>query len=219
LNKILLYFFALFSFLPLISCQQTAYRTKDNDNKSYINDFELLQENSSNNTSIVIKSPKAIIDPTKNYIEIINSSINILNNDKKDVSIIAGTSLLNNANNSISVYNNAYISLLDSNNTYIQTNSFDWDLNSSILQLPTPLDINYNNTNIISSNGIYNINSRLLNLDNIIFNRSIIGPSGYTLYKINIISDHAKWSKDKKILEFHSNNKQVKSTIDFLSVK
>tara|TARA_Y100001968_G_scaffold215720_1_gene198442 strand:+ start:495 stop:1154 length:660 start_codon:yes stop_codon:yes gene_type:complete len=219
MNKIFFYFITLFSCLALLSCQKTEYKTDDNDNKSYINNFDLVQENSSNNTSIRIKSPKAIIDSSKNYIEIINSNIRILNNNKPEVTITAGTSFLNNSKNYISFYNNVYISLLDSNNTYIKTNSFGWDVDSSIIQLENTMDINFKNTNIISSNGIYNIDSGILNLDNIKFNRSIIGPNGYSHYQIKITSDHAKWLKNDNSIEFTSSNEQVRSTIDFLDIK
>ena len=47
------------------------------DNKSYIKDFELLQENPNNQTNVRITSPKAIIDPTNNNIEIFDSLIEI----------------------------------------------------------------------------------------------------------------------------------------------
>ena len=38
-------------------------------------DFELLQENPNNQTSVKITSPKAIIDPSNNNLEILESTI------------------------------------------------------------------------------------------------------------------------------------------------
>ena len=70
-----IYFLLIFTNLPLFGCQKSNKSSTLIDNKSYINDFELLQENPNNQTSIKISSPKATIDPTNNDIEIFESSI------------------------------------------------------------------------------------------------------------------------------------------------
>ena len=80
------------------------------DNKSYINDFELLQENPNNQTSLKIISPKAIIDPKTNNIEMLESSIDIFNKNGQDFNVKSGKSTLNNLTNSIRVYKNTNIS-------------------------------------------------------------------------------------------------------------
>ena len=68
-------------------------------------------------------------------------------------------------------------------------------------------------------NGIYNINSGQLNINNNVFNRIIINEDGQKQYQINIISDNAKWFKDSNSLEFTSNDKQVETTVNLLTVK
>ena len=98
MNKLLLKFISLLTILPLTACQQSPNANIDFDNKSYINNFELIQENSTNDTLIKINSPKAIIDPTINNIEILNSSIEIINKLGDDVRIKSGYSYLNNSN-------------------------------------------------------------------------------------------------------------------------
>ena len=213
------YIVILLSIIPLLSCQQPKRQSLEIDNKSYIKNFELIQENSSNQTSIVINSPKAIINPLNNDIEIFNSVIQFLNNDKPEIEVNSGNSYLNNSKNLISAYNNVFISLLDSKNSYIKTNSFDWDIKKSYIDLNTNLDINFENTKIISTNGSYKIDLRMLDLNNIEFDRSIFNNAGQKLYQIKIESDKAKWYKDENSIEFSSNNRQVESTIDFLSIE
>ncbi len=217
--KFYLYILTLFSILPLLACQKSNNEVREIDNKSYITEFELIQENPKNDTLIKISSPKAIIDPKNNDIEIFDSSILILNKKSQDVQINSGNSKLNNFKNLIRAYNNVYISLLDNNNYFIQTNSLDWDLNSSKIVLNSPLDITFGNTSIISSHGAYNIDSRILTINNNIFNRSIYNAEGKETYNIEIISDNAKWLKTGNLLEFTSTDNQVETTINFLSTK
>ena len=66
MNKFPFFIFSIFTVLPLFACQKTQVKTIEVDNKSYINDFELLQENTKNNTRIKITSPQATLDPTNN---------------------------------------------------------------------------------------------------------------------------------------------------------
>ena len=84
LNIYLLFILTIF---PLLGCQQSNKSTVQIDNKSYINDFELLQENPNKETSVKITSPKAIIDPTINDIEIYESSIEIMNENGIDFQV------------------------------------------------------------------------------------------------------------------------------------
>ena len=210
---------SLFFILPLIACQKTKVESNDIDNLTYINNFELLQENPSKDTTIKIISPKATINPTNNDIQIFNSSIEVIKTNGQSFQIKSINSTLNNYKNLIRAYNNVYISLLDDKNSFIKTNSVDWDLDSSNINLNSPLQINSKNTTIISSDGIYNIELGQLKINNNIFNRSIFNEKGEYLYKIRIIADMAKWIKDNNSLQFTSNNKQVETTIDFLGVK
>ena len=219
MNKLLLNFISLLTILPLTACQQSPNANIDFDNKSYINNFELIQENSTNDTLIKINSPKAIIDPTINNIEILDSSIEIINGLGDDVRIKSGYSNLNNSKNIISVYKDVHINILENKNSYIKTNSFNWDLNTSNINLNSPLSIYFNNTIIFSSNGFYDINLSVLKTYNNIFNNTIYNINGKEKYQIEIISDIAKWVKSENSLEFISNNKQVESTINFLRIE
>ena len=213
-KKSLLYLLFFISIFPLFSCQKTINKNVI-DNNSYINDFELTQQNPINDNLIIINSKKAIIDQAKNDIEIFKSTIKITNKNEKDIIINSGNSILNNSDNIIKVYNNVFISLLDHKETFIKTKAFDWDLNTSLIKLNNPLDIKFENTIIKSSNGTYNIESRLLKINNNIFNRMVYNSIGDSKYNIEIISDTAKWFDNKNILEFKSNNKQVETTINF----
>ncbi len=214
-----LYFLAFLSIFPLSSCKKSQQQTIEVDNKSYINDFELVQENSMNDTQIKIRSPKAIIDPLNNDIEIFDSSIQIINKDGNDVLVKSGKSIINNSKNIIQVYNNVYISLLETKDAFIRTHSFNWDLNTSLINLDNPLDLNFNNTKITATKGSYNIDSKLLIIDNSNFIRNIYKSDGTEHYRIEIRSDNAQWYKENNSIEFSSNNKQVESTIEFLSLK
>ncbi len=211
------YYISIFTLLPLFACQKVPNEVIDD--RSYINDFELYQENSKNDSRIRITSPKAIIDPSTTGIEIFDSSIDILNSNGMDVQIKSGNSTINNSTDKIRVYNNAYISLVDTKNSFITTNNFDWDLNTSKINFNSPLDINFENTKIISSNGIYNIDSSQLQIYNNIFNRTIFNKNGKPLFKIKIISEMASWLKKDNSLVFSSNGKQVETTINFLNIK
>ena len=217
--KFLINLLTLFTVLPLLACQKTNLITNELDNNSYINDFELIQENTKNNNRIKITSPHAILDPTNNNIEIIDSSIEILNTNGQDLKIKSGKSSLNNFKNLIRVYKNVEISLINNKDSYIITDSFDWDLNQSNIELNNPLKINLDNTLIISSNGLFNIDSAQLELNNNIFNRNIFNKEGEKIYQIRIIADIAKWIKDENSFEFTSPEKQVETTINFLSLK
>ena len=211
-----IYFLLIITTLPLFGCQKSNKSSTQIDNKSYIKDFELLQENPNNQTSVRITSPKAIIDPSNNNIDIFDSSIELLNKNGQDFKVKSGNSTLNNLTNSIRVFNSVNISFLDKQDYYINTNSFDWDLNTSIIDINDPLNINFDNTRIKATNGFYNINASLLKIDNSEFNRYIYNSKGVEDFQIKIISDFASWFKNDNTLVFTSKDKQVESTINFL---
>ena len=213
------YFLLLISILPLFGCQKSIISISQIDNKSYINDFELLQENPNKETSVKITSPKAIIDPTINDIEIYESSIEIMNENGIDFQVESGNATLNNLSNNIRVFNNVNISFLKDSDYNISTNSFNWDLNTSVIDINNPLDINFENTKINASKGFYNIDSSLLKIDNTRFNRKINNSEGVEEYQVEIKSDFAKWFKNDNKLVFTSNEKQVETTIKFLLTK
>ena len=217
--KYLIYFLTSCTILPIVGCQKTPNNTQEIDNNSYINNFELLQKNSSNLNTIKITSPKAIIDPITNDIEIFDSSIEIINDKGKGLEVISGNSILNNSQNSIKVFNNVKISLHQTKNYFIRTNSFLWDLNTSIIDLNSPLDINFNNTMINSKSGLYNIKLNFLKINDNLLNRNIYNNDGKEKYQIQITSDLAKWYSKNNTLEFKSKKKQVETTINFLSIK
>ena len=219
MQKGFLYLIILFSVVPLMSCQKTNNNIVEVDNSSYISDFELVQKNQTNDSIIKIISPKAIIDNFNNDIKIFDSSIEISNKDLKDIKIKSGKANLNNLDNIIRVYNNVNISLVDSKNYFVNTESFIWDLSKSRINLDKPLDIDLDNTNITSSSGSYNIKLGELKIMNNYFNRSLFNKEGKEKYQIEITSDVAKWIKNKNTLEFKSNNKQVETTINILNIK
>ena len=90
------------------------------------------------------------------------------------------------------------------------------DLNTSIIDINNPVNINFDTTRINASNGFYNIDSSLLKIDNSEFNRSIYNSKGEEEYQLIIISDFAKWFKKDNTLVFTSNEKQVETIINFL---
>ena len=104
-----IYLLFILTIFPLLGCQKSNKSTAQIDNKSYINDFELLQENPNKETSVKITSPKAIIDPTINDIEIYESSIEIMNENGIDFQVESGNATLNNLSNNIRVFNNVNI--------------------------------------------------------------------------------------------------------------
>ena len=213
-----LYIITLFFIYTFYGCKQIN-NLNEFDNESYINDFELLKENPKNHSSLKITSPRAIIDTTYNDIKIFDSTIDIISRNGDDIKIKSGNSILKNSSNLIKVYNDVNISLIDSNDFYILTNSFSWDISTSNIDLNSPLDINFDNTKIYSSDGSYDINYNVLKINNNIFNRKILNINGEELYKIKILSDKAKWFKNDNSLVFISPNKQVETTIEFLSIK
>ncbi len=210
------YFVLIITILPLLGCQKSNKLNSQLDDKSYINNFELLQENPNNQTSLRIVSPKAIIDPKSNNLEIIESSIEIFNKNGQDFKVKSGNSILNNLTNSIRVFNNVNISFPNNQDYYITTNSFDWDLNTSVIDINNEVNINLDNTKINASNGFYNIGYGLLNIDNSELNRNVYNSSGEEKYQIQIKADFAKWFKKDNTLVFTSNEKQVQTTINFL---
>ena len=219
MQKGILYLIILFSVYPLMSCQRTNNNIVDVDNNSYISDFELVQKNETNDSIIKIISPKAIIDNFNNAIKIYDSSIEISNKKLKDIKIKSGNATLNNLDNIIKVFNNVNISLVDSKNYFINTESFIWDLSKSSINLDKPMYLDLDNTNITSSHGSYNIKLGVLKIMNNYFNRSIFNNDGKEKYQIKITSDVAKWIKNENTLEFKSNNKQVETTINILNIK
>ena len=70
-----IYLLFILTIFPLLGCQKSNKSTPQVDNKSYINDFELLQENPNNETSVKITSPRAVIDPRISDIEIYDLSL------------------------------------------------------------------------------------------------------------------------------------------------
>ena len=219
MQKGILYLILVFSVFPLMSCQRSNNNIVEVDNNSYISDFELVQKNQDNDSIIKIISPKAIIDNFNNGIKIFDSSIEISNKNLKDIIIKSGNANLNNIDKIINVFNNVNISLVDSKNYFVNTESFIWDLSKSSINLDKPLDIDLDNTNITSSSGSYNIKLGELKIMNNYFNRSIFNNDGKEKYQIEIKSDVAKWIKNENTLEFKSNNKQVETTINILNIK
>ena len=219
MKRFTLFLLSLVPILALLACQKIQNETQDIDTRSYINDFELTQTNNVNNTIIKITSPKAIIDQYQNTIEIFDNLITVINKNDQDVKIKSGNSFLNNSTNLIRVYNNVNISLVENENYFLSTDSFIWDLKSDNIKLNNSLDINFDDTRITSLSGSYNINSNLLSINDNIFKRSVYNSDGEKQYKIKILSDIASWSKKENLLEFTSNNKQVETTINFLSIK
>ena len=216
MNYFKIYFILILNIFPLFGCQQSNKATIENDIKSYINDFELIHENKKNQTSIKITSPAAIINSKNNDIEITKSTIEIINNNSQDIKVKSGNSILNNFTNSIHVLNNVKISFLNSKDYFITTNSFTWDLKNSVMYIDKPLKINFNNSNIVANNGLYNIDAGLLKIDNTEFNRNLYNSEGKEKYQINIKSDFAKWLKNENTLVFISNEKQIETTINLL---
>ena len=214
-----IYLLFILTIFPLLGCQKSNKSIAQVDNKSYINDFELLQENPNKETIVKITSPKAIIDPTINDIEIYESSIDILNKNGIDFQVKSGNATLNNLSNNFRVFNNVNISFLTDSDYNISTNSFNWDLNTSVIDINNPLDINFENTKINASKGFYNIDYSLLKIDNTRFNRKINNSEGVEEYQVEIKSDFAKWFKNDNKLVFTSNEKQVETTIKFLLTK
>ena len=219
MKRIITNFILILYIYPIIGCKKIEIDSPILDSNSYINDFELLQENSQNHNSIRIRSPKAIIYPENNDIEIFDSTIYILSEVGQDVEIKSGKSNLNNSTKLINVYNNVLISLLNSNNYFIKTNSFNWNLNNSNIDLNSPLNINFDETRIKSSNGSYDIESSLLKINNNIFNRSIFNIDGEEQYNVEIISDKATWFNHNNSIKFTSDDKQVETTINILTIK
>ena len=219
MQKGILYLILVFSVFPLMSCQRSNNNIVEVDNNSYISDFELVQKNQDNDSIIKIISPKAIIDNFNNGIKIFDSSIEISNKNLKDIIIKSGNANLNNIDNIIKVFNNVNISLVDSKNYFVNTESFIWDLSKSSINLDKPLDIELDNTNITSSSGSYNIKLGELKIMNNYFYRSIFNNDGKEKYQIEIKSDVAKLIKNENTLEFKSNNKQVETTINILNIK
>tara|TARA_Y100001968_G_scaffold13511_1_gene11017 strand:+ start:315 stop:944 length:630 start_codon:yes stop_codon:yes gene_type:complete len=205
--------------LPLLGCVKSNRSANQIDKKSYINDFELLQENPISDISVRITSPKAIIESANNDIEIFDSSIQILNQNGQDFQVSSANSSLNNLSNLIRVFNNVVISFIDKEDHFIHTDSFYWNLNSSIIDIDNHLMINFDKSKITAAKGIYDINSGLLNIDNSEFNRNVYNSKGKKEYHVQIKSDLAKWINNKNTLVFTSKDKQVETTIEFLTIK
>ena len=145
-----IYFLLIITTLPLFGCQKSNKSSTQIDNKSYIKDFQLLQENPNNQTNVRITSPKAIINSINNDIDIFDSSIELLNKNGQDFKVKSGNSTLNNLTNSIRVFNSVNISFLYKQDYFITTNSFDWDLNTSIIDINDPVKINFPLTSFVS---------------------------------------------------------------------
>ena len=214
-----IYFPLLITIITLLGCKKSTKSSTEIDNKSYIMDFELLQENPNNQTSIKITSPKATVDPSNNNLEILESTIEVLTKDGQDFRIKSGNSILNNITNSIKVFNSVNISFLNRPDYYITTNSFLWDMQTSIIDINNPVKVNFNNTKITATNGSYNIESKLLRIVNSDFNRVNFNSEGHVDYEIKIKSDFAKWFKKDNTFVFRSKEKQVETTINFLITK
>ena len=214
-----IYFLLLITIITILGCKKSTKSFTEIDNKSYIMDFELLQENPNNQTSIKITSPKATVYPSNNNLEILESTIEVLSKDGQDFRIKSGNSILNNITNSIKVFNSVNISFLNRPDYYITTNSFLWDMQTSIIDINNPFKVNFNNTNITATNGSYNIDSKLLKIVNSDFNRVNFNSKGHVDYEIKINSDFAKWFKKDNTFVFRSKEKQVETTINFLITK
>ena len=69
---------------------------------------------------------------------------------------------------------------------------------------------------ISDTNGFFNIEEGLLNIENTKLIRYIYNSEGKEEYNVEIISDFTKWYKSDNTLIFKSNEKQVETTIKIL---
>ena len=218
MKNIFLITITLFYIIPLLSCKREVSTTDQNDNKSYLSDFELIQERP-NNTKIEITSPKAILSSISQNLEIYNTNVKITNFQGISYDIISGKSFLHNANQTIRLFNDVIITGFEKDDSKITTSEFTWFLDKSLINLDNNLKINFNNTKIYSTNALFNLNNNLMHLYSVEFYREINNQNGRNNNLVTIIADNAKWQKQDGIIEFTSNQKQVETTIDFLAVK
>tara|TARA_B100000579_G_scaffold317978_1_gene267533 strand:+ start:535 stop:1194 length:660 start_codon:yes stop_codon:yes gene_type:complete len=219
MNSFIKHLFSSILIIFLLSCERSRNQTSQIDDNSYINDFELIQKNIRNDSIIKISSPKAIINQTSNDFQIFDSSIELSNKTGNVLQIDSGRSTLNNSQNVLRIFNKVNVTLKNNQNTFIKTDTLDWDLGRSLISISTPLEVNLPNTKILSESGYYNIDKNQLIINNNFLKRSIFNINGIKKYQIEIISDIATWSTKNNLLEFKSIDKQVESSIDFLSTE
>ena len=219
MNSFVNSFLAPILIIFLLSCERSREQTSQIDDNSYIKDFELIQKNVRNDSIIKISSPKAIINQTSNDFQVFDSSIELSNKTGKDLQIESGRSTLNNSQNILRIFNNVNVTIKNNQKSFIKTETLDWDLGRSLISLTTPLEVNLLNTKILSESGQYIIDKNQLIINNNVFKRSIFNINGIRKYQLEIISDIATWSTKNNLLEFKSFDKQVESTIEFLSTE
>ena len=200
-------------FFPLSSCQNSSNLRSEIDNKGYLTEFNLIQENPINNSTIIINSPKAIIDQKNNDLKIFDSSIEFNDTSNSNIFIKSGESSINQSTNTIESIDNVNISFGHDNLSNITTDKLFWNLDTSIIVIDSKLIFNFDDTKILSDKGIYFTNISQLILDNVFYQKNFTNAQGDQIYNIIIKSDSASWLKENKLLEFTSTNKQVESNI------
>ena len=207
------------SLLITSSCKINRDNINKPDEYSYLTNFEMVQQRADKINKVIISSPKAILNPTNNQIDIIRSNIEIINNNGKKFNIKSGKALLDNSNKQINISKDVTIIGDNYDKSYIKTNSLTWNLEKSSINIQNDLTITLKNTKIYSINGFYDLNKGRIDLNSVELYRDIFNKNGFKSHSIIVLADRGNWVKENNDFKFTSGENQVETTVKFLRLK
>ena len=190
------------------SCNNKAAVIKNNNIS--IENFNMSQYSFSGKKIYTLKSPKTLINQSKQLYSLTKTTIEFFENKKLKYIINSDSAKLIN-NKRITLSGNVLITDIDNDNTLINANEFYWDLNNEKFILDGNVTLNNKYINLNSSKAYLDKNINIIEFSNPV--KYIYKNNNQQQYKIT--SNNAFYNLNNKNIIFKSVNNKVKSIINF----
>ena len=201
----------LLIFLPILILGCTPKVVEENKLIQKINSLDMNIFSKSGDIIYSVTSPSSSYDNDKQKFQLKKTTINIFNGEETKYTIYSDESILSDNNKILELKGNVKLKAVNKNNDTLFADYFIWNIKETNYLLEG--NIKFENKNIILISG-----KAILGQENII---EFFNPVTYTIkgkknnkkYEIN--SENAFYDIDAESVSFRSNNKKVRSVINF----
>ena len=201
----------LLIFLPILILGCTPKVVEENKLIQKINSLDMNIFSKSGDIIYSVTSPSSSYDNDKQKFQLKKTTINIFKDEETKYTIYSDESTLSDNNKILELKGNVKLKAINKNNDTLFADYFIWNIKETNYLLEG--NIRFENKNIILMSG-----KAILGQENIIefFNPvtyTIKGKKNNNKYEIN--SENAFYDIDAESVSFRSNNKKVRSVINF----
>ena len=201
----------LLIFLPILILGCTPKVVEENKLIQKINSLDMNIFSKSGDIIYSVTSPSSSYDNDKQKFQLKKTTINIFKGEETKYTIYSDESTLSDNNKILELKGNVKLKAINKNNDTLFADYFIWNIKETNYLLEG--NIRFENKNIILMSG-----KAILGQENIIefFNPvtyTIKGKKNNNKYEIN--SENAFYDIDAESVSFRSNNKKVRSVINF----